>query len=71
VTTSACSRGGRSPNWNQESMAKAQPRPGSGQTGPGMARQVNNVNGPDNTAFAYSEQPSDKSNSEDPHKLSR
>ena len=56
----ACSRGGRSPWWNHQDTAQNSPSPGSGQTGPGLATQVNQVNGPNNSAFAYGEQPQTK-----------
>jgi hypothetical protein len=53
LSGSACSRGGRSPNWHEQTYSKSQPSPGSGQTGPGMTKQANNVNGPNDSAFAY------------------
>jgi hypothetical protein len=60
LSVSACSRGGRSPWWDRQDTAQAPPSPGSGQTGPGFATQVNQVNGPNNSAFAYGEQPQTK-----------
>ena len=56
ITIAACSRGGRSPNWAEQNTSQAQPSPGSGQTGPGMTRQTNSVNGPNDSAYAYSDQ---------------
>jgi hypothetical protein len=46
-----CSRGGRSPNWNEQTTSAKQPPPGSGQTGPGMTKRVNQVNGPNDSTY--------------------
>jgi hypothetical protein len=46
-----CSRGGRSPNWSQQTTSAKQPPPGSGQTGPGMTKNVNQVNGPNDSSY--------------------
>jgi hypothetical protein len=51
LSMTACSRGGRSPNWNKQTVSSAQPRPGSGQTGPGDTKRVNNVNGPNDSTY--------------------
>ncbi len=51
LSIAACSRGGRSPNWNKQTISKVQPDPGYGQTGPGMTMRVNAVNGPNDSVY--------------------
>jgi hypothetical protein len=51
LSIAGCSRGGRSPNWNEQTTSAKQPPPGSGQTGPGMTKRVNPVNGPNNSSY--------------------
>jgi hypothetical protein len=50
-SVAACSRGGRSPNWDEQTISKVQPDPGYGQTGPGMTTRVNAVNGPNDSVY--------------------
>jgi hypothetical protein len=51
LAVAGCSRGGRSPNWNEQTTSAKQPPPGSGQTGPGMTKRVNQVNGPNDSTY--------------------
>jgi hypothetical protein len=37
--------------WNQQTTSTKQPPPGSGQTGPGMTKIVNQVNGPNDRSY--------------------
>jgi hypothetical protein len=46
-----CSRGGRSREWNEQTIATNQPPPGSGQTGPGDTARVNQINGPNDSTY--------------------
>jgi hypothetical protein len=50
LAAAGCSRGGRSPNYDQQTYSSKQPPPGSGQTGPGDTKHVNAVNGPKDSA---------------------
>ena len=51
LSLGACSRGGRSPNWDNQTVSSVQPPPGYGQTGPGDTTRVNNVNGPNDSTY--------------------
>lgn len=51
LMTAGCSRGGRSPHWNRQTIVQKQPPPGYGQTGPGMTARVNQINGPDDSSY--------------------
>lgn len=53
LAAGGCNRGGQSPNWDRQTYISKKPPPGSGQTGPGDAKRVNAINGPNDSAYAH------------------